>query len=303
MSLSDVAGKVDVKHDVPLSEFCTLRIGGGADYLLTPTTMEAAASLLRFLNEAGIRHLVLGKGSNLLFEDAGYRGVILHLGALREIAVDGDTLIAQAGAALSAVAMAAAKAGLSGAEFLYGIPGSVGGGVYMNAGAYGGEIGGILARVLCADDAGNLITLTGAECEPGYRHSRFMREKLTVLCAEFSLARGDGDAIRANMEELMRRRAEKQPLNYPSAGSTFKRYPGRFTAAMIDEAGLKGRTVGGAQVSEKHAGFLINRGGATCKDMKELIDIVRDEVERIHGVRIEREVVYIPTEEGDMVWN
>ncbi len=294
------------QRNIPLSRLSTFHIGGDADYLLTPSTPQCVIEALRFLKTEGIRHLILGRGSNLLFDDAGYRGVIVSTAGLTQIQIEGTRVVAQAGVSDNALASAAAKAGLSGMEFLFGIPGSVGGAVYMNAGAYDGEISQILKRVHCFSiEEQREVSFRADECELGYRHSVFHERKWVILSTEFELIPGDTDTIQAKMEELMRRRAEKQPLNYPSAGSTFKRYPGKYTAQMIDQAGLKGASVGGAQVSEKHAGFLINRGGATCEDMRALIRLVKERVYEVHGVKIECEVEYIPaqaSEEG-LVWN
>lgn len=294
LSLHD-ADAIGVQRQLPLKQFCTFRIGGEADYLLTPKTEDAFCSLLRFLQQADIRFFLLGRGSNVLFDDNGYRGVIVSTAALNGIRVEGNRLIAQAGASVGALSTAAAKASLTGMEFLYGIPGSVGGAVYMNAGAYDGEIAHILSRVRCFDcETGEKRVLLASECDFSYRHSRFMSKRLLVLEAEFTPKSGDETQIFARMSELMRLRAEKQPLNYPSAGSAFKRYPRRFTAKMIDEAGLKGAQIGGAQVSEKHAGFIINRGDATSADVRALIELVTERVQSVHGVKIEPEVEYLP---------
>lgn len=289
---------VCVKKEESLARNCTFRIGGESDYFLVPQNAEAFCALFRFLKAEKIRCFLLGRGSNLLFDDAGYRGVIVSTAGLNQITCEGSEIAAGAGVTVMALSSAAAKAGLTGMEFLYGIPGSVGGAVYMNAGAYGGEMAQILQSVRCLDLAsGEIVTFSAEECEFAYRHSRFMQKKWAILSAKFHLQFGDAEQIRLQMEELMRRRIEKQPLNYPSAGSTFKRYPGKFTAQMIDQAGLKGVSIGKAQISEKHAGFLINLGGAASKDVLDLIELVKDRVEEIHGVRIECEVEYVPPQE------
>jgi len=304
LAQDDFRRDVTAERNALLSRHCSFRIGGEADFLLTPRSEQALLTLIRFLQENGIRFQVLGKGSNLLFEDGGYRGVVVQTAGLCTVAVEGNRIIAECGAPLGAAASAALSAGLTGMEFLAGIPGTVGGAVYMNAGAYDGEVSGILTRVRCASLIdGSVYEKTPEQCELSYRHSVFMQKKELVLRAEFTLKQGSKETIRERMEELMRLRTEKQPLQYPSAGSTFKRYPGRFTAKMIDEAGMRGYAIGGAQVSEKHAGFLINRGGATCADMKALIDAVRDRVEQVHGIRIEREVEYIPETEEEKPWS
>lgn len=294
LSLCD-ADAISVQRHLPLKQFCTFRIGGEADYLLTPKSEDAFCSLLRFLLQEDIRFFLLGKGSNILFDDNGYRGVIVSTKALNGIRVEGNRLIAQAGASVGSLSAAAERASLTGMEFLYGIPGSIGGAVYMNAGAYDGEISHILSGVRCFDcETREKRMLRAADCDFSYRHSRFMSKRLLVLEAEFTLEPGDNEQISARMAELMHLRAEKQPLNYPSAGSAFKRYPGRFTAKMIDEAGMKGVQIGGAQISEKHAGFIINRGDAKSADVRALIALVTDRVQSVHGVKIEPEIEYLP---------
>ncbi len=282
---------VDCRENVPLSGLCTLHIGGKGDFLLTPSNQSAFVAAVRFLKTENIRFFVLGKGSNLLFSDRGFRGVILSCAGLNQMRSGGNEINAESGVSVTALARFAAEQSLAGMEFYYGIPGSVGGAIYMNAGAYDGETAGILKEVRCLDlETDVVMTLCASECDLSYRHSRFQDKRHLILSATFVLTPGEEGAIRAQMEDLMARRIAKQPLNYPSAGSTFKRYPGRFTAQMIDEAGLKGVSVGGAQVSEKHAGFLINRGNATEKDFSELIALVKERVFAVHGVKIECEV-------------
>ena len=287
--------RIGVRLDEPMAKHTTFRIGGSADLYLEPNGEEELCFILRQAKELSVRTMVIGKGSNLLFDDAGYRGAIVSLSAMRDIRVNGTTLYAQAGATLRSAAVCALEASLSGFEFAHGIPGSCGGAVFMNAGAYDGEIAQVLLRSRYYDLANNAvyeIDTTGHAF--GYRESIYRSHpEWVILSAEFQLQKGNAKDIRAKMDDLMQRRWDKQPLEYPSAGSTFKRYPGRFTAQMIDEAGLKGYSVGGAQVSEKHAGFIINRGNATSEDVRRLIDHIRAELYRKFDVIIETEVISV----------
>jgi len=282
----------------PLSRHTTFHIGGPADAFLVPASENGLRFALDAARRAGVRAMVIGRGSNLLFDDAGFRGAVISTAGLSTIERTGGVLTARAGAPLTALAGAAQKAGLGGLEFAYGIPGSVGGAVYMNAGAYGGEIAQCLAESRALDLAdGTVRVLDAAAHEFGYRESVYRAHPTwIVLSASFSLTPGDPETIRAAMEELLRRRAEKQPLEYPSAGSVFKRLPSRYTAQMIDEAGLKGTRVGGAQVSEKHAGFIVNRGGATAADVRALIERIRETLRAHFNVEIETEIIYVPAE-------
>jgi len=275
---------------VILDKFTTLRVGGPADYFAEPGSEEAAAALLKAAREEKIPVLLMGNGSNLLVRDGGFRGLVIRLGkAFSGITRKENCLYAQAGALLSALARQAQEAALTGLEFAQGIPGSVGGGVYMNAGAYGGEVGPLVetARVLTKE---GVRDVAGADMDFSYRHSRAMAESWIVLSAVFALKKGDAAAIDAAMRDFAARRKEKQPLEYPSAGSFFKRPAGYFAGKLIEDAGLKGLRVGGAQVSEKHAGFLVNRGGATAADFLALKDRVQEEVQARFGVMLEPEV-------------
>jgi UDP-N-acetylmuramate dehydrogenase len=238
----------------------------------------------------------VGRASNLLFDDDGYRGAVVSTAGLHMLVREGNTLTVGAGVPLTAAARAALDASLTGLEFAYGIPGSCGGAVYMNAGAYGGEISQCLlfSRAYHVP-SGEIRKLCAEEHRFGYRTGVYREHpEWIILSAQVRLAPGDAEAIRAAMDDHMRSRAEKQPLEYPSAGSVFKRYPGRYTAQMIDEAGLKGRRIGGAEVSEKHAGFIVNRGGASSADVLALIEEIRRTLAARYGVDIETEVIYIP---------
>ncbi|MBQ9209327.1 MAG: UDP-N-acetylmuramate dehydrogenase [Oscillospiraceae bacterium] len=275
--------------DQPLAPHTTFGIGGSTP-LFIDITAAAFAPLLRLLEERGLPYYVIGRGSNLLVADEGTDRVILHCGRLMDnIALEGGTLVCEAGAPLTAVCVAARDAGLSGLEFAYGIPASVGGGVYMNAGAYGGELKDVLLYADILDTAGNMRRYSNEELDLSYRHSALQKGGLYVVRAAFALEKGDGAQITAKMDELMQRRLDKQPLNFKSAGSTFKRPQGAYAAALIDECGLKGYTAGGAQVSEKHAGFVINTGGATFADVMAVTDHVRAVVKEKTGFELELE--------------
>lgn len=274
----------------PMSRHTTFRVGGPADVMFLPESGEQVAAALCAARNAGVDALVIGNGSNLVVRDGGVRGLVIALGdGMSAVSRDGNVVTAQAGASLARVAAFAQAEGLSGLEFASGIPGTLGGGCAMNAGAYGGQLSDVLidAEVLL-DDA--VRTLTNADMQMGYRTTMPLREGGIVLSARFALTPDDPEAIAARMRELNARRRDKQPLNYPSAGSTFKRPEGHFAGALIEGAGLKGRSVGGAQVSEKHAGFIINTGGATAADILALIRVVQDEVAARYGVALETEV-------------
>ena len=289
--------EMELRVNEPMSKHTTFRIGGPAALMALPRTMEEVQTVLKTAAELGVEPFFLGNGSDLLVADRGYPGFIVKLaGEFEEIcfcpAPKGGTpqLTAGGAALLSTLSKTALHWGLTGLEFAGGIPGSVGGAVTMNAGAYGGEMAQVLESVTFLDEAGEVCTLPVSECGFGYRKSIFSQRKCLVLRARFRLEQGDGYAIKARMDELAAKRREKQPLEYPSAGSMFKRPPGHFAAALIDQCGLKGLTVGGAQVSEKHAGFVVNRGGATCADVLELVRQVKEEVLRQTGVELEMEV-------------
>ncbi len=281
---------IRIQRHIPLDKYTTLRVGGPADYFAEPSSEKELSALLDGAKQAGIKVLLMGNGSNLLVRDGGFRGLVIRLGkAFSCIEPWEGGLKAQAGALLSVLACEAAEASLTGLEFAQGIPGTVGGGVYMNAGAYGGELGKRIESVTVLDH-GAVREIPGADMGFGYRHSRAMEEKWIVLGARFRLEKGEKEQIDAAMRDFAARRKEKQPLNYPSAGSFFKRPEGHFAGALIEKAGLKGRQVGGAQVSEKHAGFLINAGGAAAADFLTLMKQVQETVLKESGVLLEPEV-------------
>lgn len=276
-----------------LSSHTTFRIGGDASLFVSPADEDQLIGVISYLEKNGIRYFLLGKGSNVLFDDAGYDGAVVSTSKLDKISVCGNEITAQCGASFTYLASVAAENSLSGLEFAYGIPGSVGGAVFMNAGAYGSETAAVLksSRYLDISDC-TVKTLPLEEHLFGYRDSVFRHRRFIHLSSVFALQAGDKAQIRAYMNELMQRRRDKQPLEYPSAGSVFKRYPGRYTAQMIDEAGLRGLSVGGAQVSEKHAGFIVNKGNATSSDVIALVGKVREAIRDKYGIEIECEIIH-----------
>ena len=291
--------KILVLWDEPMKNHTSFKIGGPAAALCAPKDRQQLRELVGFVQREGVDSWYIGNGSNLLVSDKGLNGVaiLLDSGFDGEIEVDGTVLLAPAGKKLSAVCAAACAAGLTGLEFAYGIPGSVGGAVYMNAGAYGGEMKDRLIWVEYLAPTGEIVRLEQEQMGLSYRHSRFMEEGMQGSCivrAAFGLQRGEKAAIQSEMDRILNQRRQKQPLEYPSAGSTFKRPQGAFAAQLIDQCGLKGFTVGGAQVSEKHAGFVINTGKATCADVLELTRQVRECVQEKTGYLLELEVRQLP---------
>ena len=272
------------------SEFTSFRIGGEC-FVVYPKSEDELITAVMLCIESGVRYTVLGCCSNVLISDNGYNGVLILTQFINSVTVENETVKAQCGATLISVCKAALNNSLSGVEFAYGIPGSVGGAVFMNAGAYNGEIKDVVTavRAYSVNDK-VIIELNNEECAFGYRKSVFVDENYIILSAELKLKKADKSEIKAKMDDLLGRRKAKQPLNYPSAGSAFKRYPGRYTGQMIEEAGLKGYSIGGAQVSEKHAGFIINKGGATAKDVVSLIGYIQKVIEEREGVLIEPEI-------------
>lgn len=285
-----------VKYGEPLSKHTTFHIGGPCSMMIIPNSCRCLSELIKFINKENIRSLVMGKGSNMLCSDEGFDGVVLLLdntfGSIE--LVSDDIIRAEAGAPLIALCTKALEHGLSGLEFAYGIPGTVGGGIYMNAGAYGGEMKDIVVSVDAIDKNGVIHTYTADQLDFGYRTSRFADNGEVIISGDFKLTHGDKAEIEGKMNELMGRRRSKQPLDYPNAGSTFKRPEGQFAGKLIQDSGLRGVTVGGAQVSEKHCGFVINKNGATCEDVKTLIGKVQDTVLEKTGFMLECEIRIIP---------
>lgn len=293
-ALSRFVPEENIRLQEPMAGHTTFRIGGPADCFVQLEDEEQLRKVRRYLGLAGVPFFVLGNGSNLLVDDAGYKGVVLQIGQkMSQITVQGCHIIAKAGATLRQVANAALEHGLTGLEFASGIPGTVGGGVVMNAGAYGGEMGQVVTQVCVVSREGELMELDNDTMEFAYRNSVIRGSAFTVTQVTFCLERGDREAIRARMEELAARRREKQPLEYPSAGSTFKRPEGYFAGKLIMEAGFAGYRIGGAQVSEKHCGFVINTGDATARDVKMLISEIQARVKEQFRVELEPEVVFL----------
>lgn len=283
--------QVEILVAEPMKNHTTFRIGGPADALALPKTPEEVAAVVHFCHEHAQPYYVLGNGSNLLVSDEGYRGLVLQLYRnFNDIQVNGETITVQSGAMLAAVARTAYQTGLTGLEFASGIPGTIGGAVVMNAGAYGGEMKNVLKEVTVLTKEGEVLVIPAKALELGYRTSVIPKNGWIVLGAVLQLKKGDQEQILARMEELKEQRITKQPLDLPSAGSTFKRPEGYFAGKLIMDAGLRGFTVGGAQVSEKHCGFVVNRGNATAADVWELICEVKRRVKEMTGVELEPEV-------------
>ena len=283
--------QVEILVAEPMKNHTTFRIGGPADALALPKTPEEVAEVVRFCHEHAQPYYVLGNGSNLLVSDEGYRGLVLQLYRnFNDIQVNGETITVQSGAMLAAVARTAYQTGLTGLEFASGIPGTIGGAVVMNAGAYGGEMKNVLKEVTVLTKEGEVLVIPAKALELGYRTSVIPKNGWIVLGAVLQLKKGDQEQILARMEELKEQRITKQPLDLPSAGSTFKRPEGYCAGKLIMDAGLRGFTVGGAQVSEKHCGFVVNRGNATAADVWELICEVKRRVKEMTGVELEPEV-------------
>ena len=289
--LMQIVNEKQIYVDEPLSKHTTFRVGGAADYFVLPEKTEEVRELVALCRKVHMPYYILGNGSNLLVSDKGYRGLIIQIYKnMSEIQATEEMIRAQAGALLSRVGNVALEEGLTGFEFAAGIPGTVGGAVVMNAGAYGGEMKDILYRVTVLTPEGKIKTLKKEELELGYRTSVIAKKNYIVLEAEYRLQKGDKADIRSRMNELKEKRTSKQPLEYPSAGSTFKRPEGYFAGKLIQDAGLRGFQAGGAQVSEKHCGFVINKDNATAADITELIKQVSEKVMQEFGVQLEPEV-------------
>ena len=286
------AAGIPFKENEPLAAHCTFKIGGPADVFILPESEAQLCAAVALCKAEAVRYYLLGNGSNILFADEGYRGAVIDTTALKTELRFADTVQVTAGAGLklSALCTAALEHGLTGLEFAYGIPGTVGGAVYMNAGAYGGEMKDVLTTVRYLAAEGEVREVPAAELDLRYRHSIFEENSGCILSAQFHLQPGNAADIRAKMDELMAKRVEKQPLDKPSAGSTFKRPAGAFAAALIDQCGLRGYRHGGAAVSDKHCGFVVNLGGATCADVLALCDEVRAIVKEKTGYDLEKEI-------------
>ena len=283
------------EENVDGKRLCSFHVGGNVRLVVKPQNGAELRQLCAYLSKRKIKSIILGRGSNVVFSDGDYDGVVVLLNEINTLELYDNQIIAGAGASMLKLASFAQQKGLTGLEFAHGIPGSVGGGVYMNAGAYGGEISQVLSSCYILDKSqGSLFALMGEQCNLSYRHSVFMENKdWIVLYATFELQKGNPDEIKAKMDEYRAKRQASQPLEYPSAGSTFKRPEGYFAGKLIEDCGLKGYTVGGAQVSEKHAGFVVNRGGATCDDIKKLVEHIQKTVKEKFNVSLECEMEFI----------
>ena len=289
--MMDIIDEKRIYTDEPMKKHTTFRVGGNADFFVIPKTVEEVKQTIMLCVEQDMPYYILGNGSNLLVGDKGYRGVVIQIyKEMNNIFVDGQKIKVQAGALLSKIGSVALEAGLTGFEFAAGIPGTMGGAVVMNAGAYGGEMKDVLEEVTVLTKEGEVLTLSKEQLDMGYRTSVVAKKDYIVLKATIALELGDRDAIKARMDELKVQRTTKQPLEFPSAGSTFKRPEGYFAGKLIQDAGLRGFQVGGAQVSEKHCGFVINKGDATAADIVELMKQVSERVKEKFGVELEPEV-------------
>ena len=295
-ALADIAGKYGAKilFDEKIAGYTSFGIGGICDVIVMPNSADCIEELVSYCKKTGTKHYVFGKCSNVLISDSGLRGVVILIdGDYADIRRDGCSLICDAGVSLTKICGTARNEGLSGLEFAYGIPGSAGGALYMNAGAFGGEMKDAVEYCDYIDGDGSVKRMNRDEMKLSYRHSAFIGTDKIILSVCFKLTEGDKDEISAKMTEIMQKRRDKQPLDFPSAGSTFKRPEGHFAAKLIEDSGLKGFSVGGAQVSEKHSGFVINKGGATCDDVMRLIEHIRNKVYEDSGVMLECEVLTV----------
>ena len=282
-----------VEQNVMLKKYTTFKVGGPANIFVTPRTEQALIKLTRIINETDQSYFVLGKGSNIIVGDKGYNGIIIYTGQLDKIKVDNNTIVAQSGATLKDIAEIAQDYSLTGMEFASGIPGSLGGAVFMNAGAYGGEMNDIIQKVSAVDQKGQKKVMPKKELNLSYRSSIFQENEYIILNAFLKLTKRNKDDIRAKMDKLERKRKNKQPLEYPSAGSSFKRPKDHYTGPLIEKANMKGYQIGGAQVSEKHAGFIVNKGNATAQDIVKLIQKIQKEVYAISGVKLKPEPKFL----------
>lgn len=289
--LENITDRKNILINEPLKNHTTFKIGGNADYLVMPKTREEIVNLIKFLKDNSINYFVIGNGSNILVNDDGFRGVIIKLGSqFSSATVLGNKIVLDAGITLKKISNILTKEGLKGFEELSGIPGSLGGAIYMNAGAYGREIKDVLYDVTFINSLCEIETLELKDIEMKYRETLFSKENLVVLGATLILEKGDKEEIKKRVREVTKMRVDKQPLNYPSAGSTFKRPEGHFAGKLIEDANLKGYTVGGAKISKKHAGFVINYNNATFNDVITLTQNVKKEVKEKFGVELELEV-------------
>lgn len=285
--------KIESCFNESLKKYTSFKVGGNARCIAMPDSIEKASKLIKFLRENKIKFYFLGNGTNVIFNDNGYDGVIIKTTKIDNIQIENTHVLVGAGVSLTYLSKLLAQRGLSGLECCYGIPGNLGGGTFMNAGAYGGEVSECIKTVTYIDENGDIKTISKENCNFSYRHSIFMERKWLIVGVEFDMKNGESEKMLEFMESIMQKRKDKQPLDKPSAGSSFKRPTGYYAAALIEECGLKGFKVGGAQVSEKHAGFIINTGNATCEDIVRLADIVQKTVYEKKNVIIEKEMIIV----------
>lgn len=278
----------------PMKKHTTFKIGGDADMFVSVGSVDELSALIKLANKNGVKYTVIGNGSNLLVSDKGIRGLVIEIGqGMSDYKVNGNVICAEAGIMLKKLVSVAAAESLSGLEEVSGVPGTLGGGIFMNAGAYGGELKDTVKKVTYIDNNGDVHTIDAKDCNFGYRTSVFSKGGMYIVSAELELKKGDSEEIQAKMADYTQRRREKQPISYPSAGSTFKRPEGNFAGTLIEKAGLKGYTVGGATVSELHAGFVINIGGATAQDVIDVIEHTKKTVLEKFGIKLEPEVRFL----------
>lgn len=288
--LTKILDSKDIQIDEPMKNHTSFKVGGPVDILVNPENYQQVVDIINLCKADNVPYYIIGNGTNLLVKDGGIRGVVIKLCKLDEITLEQDKLIAKSGALLKDVSDTALKQGLTGFEFACGIPGSIGGAVAMNAGAYNGEISNVIESAKVIDNDGKIRILNKDELELGYRMSSILKHGYTVIEVTFKLQKGEEGKIKGRIEDLSKRRSDKQPLEYPSAGSTFKRPEGYFAAKLIEDSGLKGTKVGGAEVSEKHSGFIINKNNATAKDILDLIKLVQKTVKDKFNVDLFTEV-------------
>ncbi|MBU3176156.1 UDP-N-acetylmuramate dehydrogenase [Clostridium estertheticum] len=288
--INKVTDDSNIKVDEPMERHTSFRVGGPADILVTPSDVLEVQALIKICKKYKVKYYLIGNGSNLLVKDGGIRGVVIKLCNLNKIEVEGNKITAQSGASLYDVTMVALDKGLKGIEFANGIPGSIGGAAAMNAGAYNGEMSMVLDSLLTIDQNGELLTIDKDDMELSYRSSAVLKYGYTVISVTLSLQAGDKEVIKARMDDLAKKRSDKQPLEYASAGSTFKRPEGHYASVLIQDSNLKGTHVGDAEVSVKHSGFIINKKSASATDILDLIKLVQDEVQKKFGVKLDTEV-------------
>lgn len=292
--ISEISDKCRLEAEALFSEKCSFKVGGRIGLCIFPSDSKALICAVRSAEKYGEKYAVLGNMTNILPPDEMYNGTVIATSEMQNICFDGNTVFAEAGVSLTKLAISAAKRGLSGLEFAYGIPGSIGGAVYMNAGAYGGCMADVLTSVTAIDPGTGIVSdYASGECRFGYRESRFRHSGEVIVSARIELRRGNTDEIISECEKNMAARREKQPLDKPSAGSTFRRPEGHYAGALIEASGLKGMSFGGAQVSEKHAGFVINAGNASSSDISEIIKLIKNKVYMDSGIMLEEEIIYI----------